>query len=74
MSTLFVPYVCVQTGVIDNSWDAWSSCACDHGLDLTKGTGVMYRVRKCYRTCPNEPSCANSVEFKMCFCEKPTSE
>lgn len=33
----------------------------------------MYRVRKCCRTCPNEPSCANGPEFKMCFCKRETS-
>ncbi|KAK2561194.1 Semaphorin-5B [Acropora cervicornis] len=61
-------------GVIDCGWEVWSSCFCDHGLNLAKeGSGVMYRVRKCCRTCPNEPSCANSVEFKMCFCKRETS-
>ncbi|XP_015748539.1 PREDICTED: semaphorin-5A-like [Acropora digitifera] len=64
----------VRKGVIDCSWDVWSSCFCDHGLNLAKkGSGVMYRVRKCCSTCPNEPSCANSVEFKLCFCKRPTS-
>ncbi|XP_044179118.1 LOW QUALITY PROTEIN: semaphorin-5A-like [Acropora millepora] len=61
-------------GVIDCGWEVWSSCFCDHGLNLAKkGSGIMYRVRKCCRTCPNEASCANSVEFKMCFCKRPTS-
>ncbi|XP_067023378.1 semaphorin-5A-like isoform X6 [Acropora muricata] len=61
-------------GVIDCDWEVWSSCFCDHGLNLAKkGSGVMYRVRKCCRTCPNEPSCANSAEFKMCFCKRETS-
>ncbi|XP_044178744.1 semaphorin-5B-like isoform X2 [Acropora millepora] len=61
-------------GVIDCDWEVWSSCFCDHGLNLAKkGSGVMYRVRKCCRTCPNEPSCASSAEFKMCFCKRETS-
>ena len=75
MSRLFITYVCVQTGVIDCGWEVWSSCFCDHRLNLAKkGSGVMYRVRKCCEACPNEPSCANGVEFSECFCKRQTSE
>ena len=75
MSRFVITYVCVQTGVIDCSWDVWSSCVCDHGLNLAeKGSGVKYRVRKCCSRCPNDPSCPNSVEFEMCICKRQTSE
>ena len=75
MNRFVIMYICVQTGVIDFSWGVWSSCICDHGLNLAeKGSGVMYRVRKCCSTYPNEPPCANSDQFKTCFCKRPTSE
>lgn len=57
-------------GVIDSSWDAWSNCVCNHGLNVTEGTGLMYRIRKCHRACPNVPFCNSDIKFKTCSCAK----
>ena len=59
--------LCV-TGSVDGSWDKWSECVCNHGLDLPGESGVMYRIPKCRRVCPNMPSCPETIEFKSCNC------
>ena len=60
--------------MIDSSWDAWSNCVCDHGLNVTEGTGLMYRIRKCHRACPNVPFCTSDIKFKTCSCAEGKSE
>ena len=58
-----------SAGEVENTWDEWSVCVCDHGLNMSKDSGVMYRVPKCRRICPNVTFCADSVEFQPCKCQ-----
>ena len=50
-------------------WAEWSACQCNHGLDLPEGSGVMSRIPRCRRECPNVLSCPDTVQYETCSCE-----
>ena len=47
----------------------WSACQCNHELDLPKGIGVMSRIPRCRRECPNVLFCPDTVQYQNCICK-----